>query len=128
MYVGPNVYEYRFTKQAVRAVSPTCPENVHLWRCSSHATIRRCLLAHSEALLDPLAGLCQTSHPQVHLHLLARQRWLRLVYVPPRMTPVLQPCGSHVFEPACKRRRQPEPADAVHSSASTKVQGGFWEP
>ena len=102
--------EHRFTKTLLRSVEKICPPQVHLWRqksaWNSHATMRRyiCLLAKT---LGSLAHeryvilIVDTAKAHIHqsIYKLARQRGLRLVFVPARMTRWLQPCDTHVFGP-----------------------------
>ena len=100
--------EHRFTKQVLRSMEGKCPSNVKLWRqksaWNSHATMRRyvCLLAKNlGVLLQQRYVILLVDTASVHIHMsiykLARQRGLRLVYVPAKMTRWLQPCDTHLF-------------------------------
>ena len=100
--------EHRFTKQVLHSMEGKCPSNVKLWRqksaWNSHATMRRyvCLLAKNlGVLLQQRYVILLVDTASVHIHMsiykLARQRGLRLVYVPAKMTRWLQPCDTHLF-------------------------------
>ena len=100
--------EHRFTKQVLHSMEGKCPSNVQLWRqksaWNSHATMRRyvCLLAKNlGVLLQQWYVILLVDTASVHIHMsiykLARQRGLRLVYVPAKMTRWLQPCDTHLF-------------------------------
>lgn len=102
--------EHRFTKTLLRSVEKICPPQVHLWRqksaWNSHATMRRyiCLLAKTLGSLVHeryVILIVDTAKAHIHqsIYKLARQRGLRLVFVPARMTRWLQPCDTHVFGP-----------------------------
>ena len=102
--------EHRFTKTLLRSVEKSCPPQVHLWRqksaWNSHSTMRRyiCLLAKTLGSLVHeryVILIVDTAKAHIHqsIYKLARQRGLRLVFVPARMTRWLQPCDTHVFGP-----------------------------
>lgn len=99
---------HKFTVKMLEALQPNVPKNVHLWRESTawntHATMRRYLTL----LADSLGSLVRTRYvillldcAAVHFHpsieRLAKEKGLRLVYVPTKMTSLLQPCDTRLF-------------------------------
>lgn len=99
---------HKFTVKMLRTLQPDVPANVHLWReltaWNTHATMRR----YVTLLADSLGSLVQTRYvillldcAAVHFHpsieKLAKEKGLRLVYVPTKMTSLLQPCDTHLF-------------------------------
>ena len=100
--------EHRFTRSALRGVASACPDGVHLWRqksaWNSHATMRSYLCLLAKRLGDVLRQryvILVLDTATVHIHMsiykLARQKGIRLLYVPAKMTRYLQPCDTHVF-------------------------------
>ena len=100
--------ERRVTKAFMHEMIGTTPANVHLWRqkssWNSHATMRRVLstLARSLGALlrDRYVSLILDVASQ-HIHGsiagLAKRLGIRFVYVPAKLTYLLQPCDTHVF-------------------------------
>lgn len=100
--------EHRFTLELLKKVKAATPSNVHLWRqqsaWNSHATMRRVLTTLSAALgallktryvvlvLD-VAGV----HIHQTIHSLAKKLRIRLVFLPAKLTYLLQPCDTHLF-------------------------------
>ena len=102
--------EHKFTKQVLQKASPHCPSNVHMWRqksaWNSHATMRQFISLLARCLGDLLKTRyvilvldCAQCHIDKSIYMQARQRGIRLLYIPPRMTRFLQPCDTHVFAP-----------------------------
>ena len=99
--------EHRFTLELLKKVKAATPSNVHLWRqksaWNSHATMRRVLTTLSAALgalrktryivliLD-VAGV----HIHRSIHSLAKKLGIRLVFLPAKLTYLLQPCDTHL--------------------------------
>ena len=102
--------EHKFTLKALRSVAPDCPPNIHLWRQKSawnnHCAMRKyiCLLARclgdlvATRYVILLVDFCP-AHVHMSIYRLAKQKGLRLVYVPASMTRYLQPCDTHFFGP-----------------------------
>ena len=96
--------------QVLRAFELTRPQNIFVWRCktawNTHANMRRyiCLLLRS------LGDQLRSRHVVLVVHAsicrLVKQRGVRLVYVPAKMTPWLQPCDTHVFSAFKQALRQ----------------------
>lgn len=98
----------RFTLRLLQPLQGEVPANVHLWRQESswnnHATMRKALSVLWQAL-QPFAAthyivlLLDVArvhiHPTIYRH--AQQCGLRLVYIPARLTRLLQPCDTHLF-------------------------------
>ena len=100
--------EHRFTRGVLQGVASVCPANVRLWRqksaWNSHATMRSYLCLLAKCLGDVLRQryvVLVLDTATVHIHMsiykLARQKGIRLLYVPAKMTRYLQPCDTHVF-------------------------------
>ena len=100
--------KHQFTLNFLRSVAGTLPPNIQLWRqtssWNSHSTMRKwlSLLAKSLGKLtsERYVVLLLDVHPS-HIHnsifLHARRCGIRIVYIPAKMTWLLQPCDTHVF-------------------------------
>ncbi len=100
--------EHKFTKTLLREVRDDVPNNVHVWAAASSwnnqrtmGKILRLLAKHLEGLMDtyqPVLVLDVAScHVSRALSLLATRLGLRLIYVPARLTGLLQPADTHLF-------------------------------
>ena len=123
----------RLTPQVLRAFELTRPQNIFVWRCktawNTHANMRRyiCLLLRS--LGDQLRSChvvlvvdCASVHIHASICRLVKQRGVRLVYVPAKMTPWLQPCDTHVFsafKQALRQNWQRRKADVAGGEVNT---------
>ena len=123
----------RLTPQVLRAFELTRPQNIFVWRCktawNTHANMRRyiCLLLRS--LGDQLRSRhvvlvvdCASVHIHASICRLVKQRGVRLVYVPAKMTPWLQPCDTHVFsafKQALRQNWQRRKADVAGGEVNT---------
>ena len=100
--------EHQFTKKLMVEIAETKPNNFYVWRCESawnnHRTMRRaltvlhaCLKKHLDTHQPILVLDVVGSHYHRSISLYARRLGLRLMYVPAKMTPYLQPADTHVF-------------------------------
>lgn len=98
----------RFTLRLLQSLQGAVPANLHLWRQESswnnHATMRKALTALRQALLPYMAtryivlllDMARARiHPTIYRH--AHQCNIRLVYIPAKLTWLLQPCDTHAF-------------------------------
>ena len=100
--------KHQFTLNFLRSAAGTLPPNIQLWRqtssWNSHSTMRKwlSLLAKSlgKLMSERYVVLLLDVHPS-HIHnsifLHARRCGVRIVYIPAKMTWLLQPCDTHVF-------------------------------
>ncbi|CAE8614454.1 unnamed protein product [Polarella glacialis] len=98
----------KFTIRLLNSVAGQLPPNLHLWRqdssWNSHSTMRKALGILRRAL-QPIASthsiILILDMARVHMHHTiyqhAKQCGTRLLYVPARLTWLLQPCDTHLF-------------------------------
>ncbi|CAE8724718.1 unnamed protein product [Polarella glacialis] len=98
----------KFTIRLLNSVAGQLPPNIHLWRqessWNSHSTMRKALGILHRAL-QPIASthsiILILDIARVHIHHTiyqhAKQCGIRLLYVPARLTWLLQPCDTHLF-------------------------------
>ena len=125
--------EHQFTKELLRSLVGKVPPNVSIWRqrsaWNSHATMRRWLSLLSTALGPLMQNRyvvllldVHASHIDSSIFLHARRCGVRLVYIPAKMTALLQPCDTHVFamfKMAFRKAWREKKARAVSGNAST---------
>ena len=123
-----------FTLQVLRALGDL-PGNVTLWRQKSawncHATMRRWLTLLAESLGQLvheryviLVVDVHPSHIDESIFLHARRCGVRLVYLPAKLTWLLQPCDTHVFavfKRAVWKAWQREKAQQPNGTISTEA-------
>lgn len=127
--------EHRFTKTLLASVKPQVPSNVVLMRCKSawncHATMRAILsllartlgkLAKDRYVILLLDVHRSHIHGTIFTH--ARRLGIRLVYIPPKLTSMLQPCDTHLFSHLkCALR---EAWRDARSNAGADISPGEW--
>lgn len=101
--------EHRFSLGLLDFIKPSIPSNVQLWRqkssCNSHATMRKVLTTLSKALGDLVKDryiilLLDVAGVHIHptIHSLAERLRIRLLFLPAKLTYLLQPCDTHLFK------------------------------
>lgn len=98
----------KFTIRLLNSVAGQLPPNIRLWRqessWNSHSTMRKALGILRRSL-QPIASthsiILILDMARVHIHHTiyqhAKQCGIRLLYVPARLTWLLQPCDTHLF-------------------------------
>jgi hypothetical protein len=100
--------EHRFTQTLLKAIKPEIPPNIVLlrqksaWNC--HSTMRAILSLLAKALGKHLTERyvilildVHSTHIHASIFAHARRLGIRLVYIPAKLTYLLQPCDTHVF-------------------------------
>jgi hypothetical protein len=100
--------EHRFTLALLKSVKPAVLVNVLLWRqksvWNSHSTMRRILTTLHAAIGTLIATryvllILDVASVRIHktIHALAKKFKIRLVFLPAKLTYLLQPCDTHLF-------------------------------
>ena len=98
----------RFTWKLMKEVGPGVPDNIHLWRLASGwnsqetmCTILNILAATLKEVQASREVILLLDMARCHMHKsvsdVARKHAIRLVYIPAKMTWLVQPCDTHCF-------------------------------
>ena len=128
--------KHQIPEKSLKDITPHLPENFYLWRGESawncHAFMRKamcCLVKHLKDYLSThqiiLVLDVAKSHFDTTIFSLATRQAIRLLYVPAKLTWLLQPADTHAFS-SLKRRLRKAWVTLCVESATGEIQRAKW--